>query len=383
MTIGLFILTGSDFPGGCEKYFSILANHFSSKNKVYFIQSEQYVSLMERFYHIMVGHKVGTIDWVKRDIGKGVRINLQFSVLLPFSKENRKIKSILDSSDFIYSKNEFQELLLLYLFLGKKDYCEKVIVGVHTPIFVSQATNGLWKMIHNMQYNSFFYRMFLKNCKLIHVVNSDYIKLINNYYKIDKKKIIWIPNPIEWETNYSDATSSKFNIVWLGRLSKQKGIDRLSSIIEILSKKKYFTDLNFLIGGEGEEKREIEKLAKKYKNVTYLGFVKNIESVYKKSDISIFTAYFDTFAHAVLEPQSFGVPVVSYDMSGPNDIVINNKTGYLVNTENEFAEAIIKLYLKKSASIKEFNSFRKEIFKLINKKFSKGLIFKRLEFLFK
>lgn len=108
MNIIFLDLAGQGFPGGCEKYFSILANHFSEKNKVYFVESKQYVDFMERFYHILSGHKVGTIDYVKRDIGKGKRINLSFSALFPFSNENRKIKSILNLSDVIYSKNEFQ-----------------------------------------------------------------------------------------------------------------------------------------------------------------------------------------------------------------------------------------------------------------------------------
>lgn len=368
-------LAGHDFPGGCEKYFSILAKHFSSKNIVYFVESTQYVSFMERFYHILSGHRVGTIDYVKRDIGKGKIINLSFLSLFPFSNENRKIRSILNLSDIIYSKNEFQELLLLYYLLGKKKFSEKVIIGIHSAIFVPESVRGVWKFIHDLQYNSLIYKKFLKSAKFIHTINSDDEIRINSYYEVDKNKIKYIPYFIDWKTVLSKRRNNKkFIILWAGRLTLQKGIDRLNLIIDALLEDKASSNIEFWIAGGGEDLETVRKLEKKYKNVKFLGFIDNILKLYPKVNLAIVTSYFETFGYNVLEPQSFGIPVVCFDIEGPRDIVLQSKTGYLVKDNNEFIVRVNNIYMNKTKLI---NS--KRIFNMINKRFSKEKIIEEME----
>ena len=374
MKIVFLDLAGPDFPGGCEKYFSILSNYFSAQNEVYFLQSKQYVGLMEHFYHILSGHKVGTIDYIKRDIGKSTRINLSFSVLLPFSRKNGEIKSILNSSDVIYSKNEFQELLLLYYLLGRKKFSKKVVIGVHSAIFVPKSVKGVWKFVHELQYNSYFYKKFLNSAKSIHTINRDDEFRINEYYGVNKSKIKYIPYFIDWKiSSPKKVANKKFIILWAGRLTQQKGLDRLTDIISELSKNKIFNNLEFWIAGGGEEIELITKLVKKYKNVRYLGYVNNLTNLYPKIDLSIVTSYFETFGYNVLEPQSFGIPVISFNIEGPRDIIKNTVTGNLVNSKEEFIKSIIVIYKHK----KNFN--KKKISELMRIKFSKQKLLLDLE----
>lgn len=383
MNIVLVDLAGPDYPGGCEKYFANLAKYFSSNNNVIFTQSKQFSLLMEYFYHFLLGHKVGSIVFLKRDLGKTQNLNLTFSSVIPFSKKNKEVKKIMENADVIYSKNEFQELFLLYLLLGKKNYAKKVIVGVHSSIFIPSLVKGLWKILHNLQYKSYLYKLFLKSSKKIHVPCSEYLNLISHEYKISLEKIVSIPNPIDWKTKFYKTRNKKFTILWAGRLAQQKGLDRLGEVVLALSKKDYFQDLEILIAGEGgkTEKLLVHGLDLKYNNVKYLGFINNIEDLYSKTDLVLITSYFEIFPYAVLEPQSFGIPVISSNVFGSGDIINQGVSGFIVEDCQGYILDIEKFYnLWKQKET--YESLKSKIHKECNKRFNKKNVMKEIQNLF-
>lgn len=384
MNILFLDLTGINYPGGCEKYLASLANYFSKNNQVTILQSKQYFLFIEYLYHFLSGYKIGTTKFLERNIGNSITKDVRLSVFMPFTNHRKKLKSILNKADVIYTKNEFQELALLYLLLGKKKYSEKVIIGTHTAIFLPKDINGLWRRIHDFQYNSIFYKMFLRSAKHIHVPNSDYITQLKSKYSIPKTKISFIPYFIDRAPHYPldlKVEADKFNILWAGRLTTQKGLDRLRNIIKMLSTSHSFNDIHITIAGEGD-KQIVQELVRNYKNVEYIGFVQDMEKIYVKHDLCIVTSVFETFGYNVLEPHSFGIPVVSFDISGPRDIIIEAETGYLVKDEKTFCEKVLLLQNEKSKSSVEYVKMRKRIHSVINQKFSRKNILIQLDNLF-
>ena len=146
---------------------------------------------------------------------------------------------------------------------------------------------------------------------------------------------------------------------------------KLKKIITLLSKLKNFNNLNFFIAGQGQN--VIEDMLDQYENIKFLGYVKNMNELYQKVDLAIVTSYFETFGYSVLEPQSYGVPVIAFDIIGPRDIIIDSKTGFLVKKNNEFAN---KVQSFSNNTVKLLH--RKDIFNLINNKFSKKKILDRM-----
>lgn len=382
MKIILLDLASIGYPGGCEKYFANLAKFLSTDNAVISLGSKQFNNFMSYVYRIVAKRKLENINYITRDIGTASEQEISMQSLVPFTKNFQILKSQLLKADRIYTKNEFQELAFLYFILGRKQYEEKVIIGVHTPIFVPKSIKSAWKILHDLQYNSFFYKAFLRDARKIHVNNSDYVKLISTRYSVKTEKIIFIPNPIDWKTEIKGNGNKNFSIIWAGRLTSQKGIDRLEKIIDILSKDSDFSEITISLGGEGEEKMKIEELAQQYRNIKFLGFINDMDKEYSKSDLSIFTAYFDTFAHAVLEPQSYGIPVVSFNIPGPRDMIINGKTGYLVENEMIFAEKILYYFRLKKYEPKKYKQLQQLVYKSTNDRYSKTKIFKQLERVF-
>lgn len=370
----LLDLAGPYFPGGCEKYFSDLAHFFSQHNSVLFLYSSLYITCMDYVYLLLWKRKIGTTKQIKRNIGKSVTVNLSLRRIVMFWE----MRNRLVSADVVYAKNEFQELLFLYLILGKRLYKEKVVVGVHSAIFLPDHTKGVWTNIHNLQYKSRFYKTFLKNARTIHVINKDDVQKISNEYVIDPKKIIYIPHAINWQSFLKNQNQKKFTISWAGRLTYQKGLDYLSVILRLLSKKDEFTDMQVLIAGKGEELQKILELEKKYKNIHYLGYLKNMGKLYGSSDLAIVTSNFETFGYNVLEPQSFGVPVISCNIPGPRDIILHGKTGYLVENEEEFVEKILFYYHKRMSNKKGYLTLTKQIQARTQERFSQEKILQEL-----
>lgn len=55
-------------------------------------------------------------------------------------------------------------------------------------------------------------------------------------------------------------------------------------------------------------------------------------ALYSMSDLCLVTSRYETFSQVTLESICSGTPVVAFNISGPKDIIINGKNGFLVNS---------------------------------------------------
>ncbi len=200
MRLAVYSLIPLKYPGGSEKYMAQLANHFSRRHKVDIISCHQYRMIVSHVYRALSLWRIKHVNYIKRKTGKANNYNFSLLDLFPFTNEHNQLKKRLLKADAIYAKNEFPDLLILYYLLGKNNYSKRVIVGVHSIIFLPKTEVGLSRKIHDFLYFGSSYKKFLMNAKIIHVPSSAYIKLISKKYGINTKKIIHIPHPIEWRT---------------------------------------------------------------------------------------------------------------------------------------------------------------------------------------
>lgn len=68
-----------------------------------------------------------------------------------------------------------------------------------------------------------------------------------------------------------------------------------------------------------------------------------LKKLYSLSDLCLVTSRFETFSQVALESILCGTPVIAFDNSGPRDIVIHGKTGFLVSAfnMNDFFQTVI------------------------------------------
>ncbi|KAF2081156.1 glycosyltransferase family 4 protein [Flavobacterium sharifuzzamanii] len=186
----------------------------------------------------------------------------------------------------------------------------------------------------------FFMRLTYPFLDQIVVLSDTAAKSFNKY-----SKVAVIPNAIPFKTAQKSALIEK-QILMVGRLSPEKGIERLIPIASLIKKK--ISSWKIIILGDGPERNSIEEQIKQADLNDFIllkGSVKDVQSYYLSSSIYIMTSHFEAFPMVLLEAQSFGLPIISYNCpEGPAQIVDNN-TGFLIDNGNfnDFSEKILML----------------------------------------
>lgn len=194
---------------------------------------------------------------------------------------------------------------------------------------------------------------------------------------IEEKKITEIPNTVnieKFEKFSANKNKDKLNFITVGRFAEQKkGFDMVEKFCEDLKKRK----INFLwrIVGKNASKILSENYIKN--NFNHIKLIENIENIeekyypnsnlitlYKSSDIYINLSRVESFGITFIESLASGVPIISFNTKGINELIINNKNGFLISnfSTNEFINKIEKIYNDRIA-LKELSFNAKETVK--------------------
>ncbi len=130
----------------------------------------------------------------------------------------------------------------------------------------------------------------------------------------------------------------------MSNLLKAKGVNVLLEACKQLRNSSIPFHCTF-IGGVGDiseiEFKDRVNLMKLNDSVVYLGKKYGIEkeNAYLNTDIFVFPTYNETFGLVILEAMKFSLPVVSTMEGGIPDIIMNEKTGFLVKPQDAVALA--------------------------------------------
>ncbi len=83
------------------------------------------------------------------------------------------------------------------------------------------------------------------------------------------------------------------------------------------------------------------------RNVSFFPFTNEPQYVFERADVTVLPSlYKEGLPNVLLESMSMGVPVVSSNLGGVPEIVINGKTGFMVEPGNsdQLADGILKLW---------------------------------------
>lgn len=145
-----------------------------------------------------------------------------------------------------------------------------------------------------------------------------------------------------------------------GALRFIKGQDIAIAAMSIL--KKSGINCEYHIYGVGELLEDYRALANSLNVadvVKFKGEVSNVEGAIRQSHIVIHPSRHESFGYVALEAMSVGRPVVASNIGGLSEVIHNNMTGLLVETDpNEFANAIKKI-INDSHWLDNFNQFQR------------------------
>lgn len=118
---------------------------------------------------------------------------------------------------------------------------------------------------------------------------------------------------------------------------------------EIAKKFKYTKNIVFLWLGDGDDKAQLEQKAKEEDiNIIFTGFTKEIALYLSATDIYLSTSRWEGLPYALIEAQSLGLPIVTTNVVGNNEVVVNDKNGFLFGSADEAYVCIAKLIENKS-----------------------------------
>lgn len=133
----------------------------------------------------------------------------------------------------------------------------------------------------------------------------------------------------------------------MGRYEYQKGYDRLINAWALIAKQ--VPDWTLHIFGEGSLRPVLTKQIYDLnleKSVFLDGATNNVGKELSESSIVAFTSNYEGFPMAIVEVESAGLPVVSFDAPcGPKDIIRDGKDGFLVKNGDieDFGKKLLSL----------------------------------------
>ncbi len=143
----------------------------------------------------------------------------------------------------------------------------------------------------------------------------------------------------------SKTHSSLPIVLFVGRLGREKEVDFLiKSFREVLKQ----TQAEFIIVGDGAERKKLEALVKRLAIEKYVKFLGDVDSrqmhkVYKDASVFVFSSTTETQGLVVPEALSSGVPVVAVD-DPAYECIENGVNGYLAEHDvNKFADKVITM----------------------------------------
>jgi len=219
-----------------------------------------------------------------------------------------------------------------------------VLIKLHTPLYFQQKYNNhklklpfeLLKKI-NKKLLTFMENYCIKQSNLL-VSPSQFMtnkiakaEIVHNGIDLNKFK------PKEKTIIHK----RKINLLFVGSISKYKGVDYLIETALLLKKK----DINFqlkIIGKDcsiGAQKRSYTNwLNQKYNTTQHTDIIKftgykshqEIIKAYQEADILLLTSRMDNFPTVILEAMACGTPTIAFNVGGVKEIIKNNHNGILI-----------------------------------------------------
>lgn len=166
------------------------------------------------------------------------------------------------------------------------------------------------------------------------------------YFYVGENKLYVIPNIVSFQTEDNAKFDAK-RIIAVGRLSRQKGFDYLIQVAKKL--KNEIPEWQIDILGDGDQREYLLNEIQKNNLNNFVNIkpaTNNIMEELLKSSIYVMTSRFEGLPMVLIEAQECGLQIVSFDCKeGPNQIIQDNKNGYLVEVGdiNIFADKVISI----------------------------------------
>lgn len=313
----LYIITRAE-AGGAQSHVADLICHFSKSNQVLLVSGEKGF-LTE--YAVNIGVPVKVVSSLVREVS----IYKDYKTL-------QEICTIID---------EFNPDLI-HLHSTKAGLLGRVAAFImRTPVVFT--AHG-WAFTIGVSFKrklmaipiEFF--LALLGGKIINVSNFD-LKLARNFFVGKKNQHYIVHNSVQDLPVKSKVESEHINIVMVARFNEQKAQDLLIRSLILLDE-----NIRVTFIGDGHLQYGCKKLAHDLgisHRVIFLGSSNNVAELLPNYDVFALISHYEGFPISILEAMRASLPVISSDVGGVSESVINEVNGFTVeNNINSISHAI-------------------------------------------
>lgn len=340
-----------------NKKISILALHlgYGGVEKSIIDQA----NMLSEFYDVEVVSLYKLYDYIPYKVNDKVKIKY-LSNLKPNRNEFKDAVKSKNIKDII---NEgFKAIKILYL---KRKLVSDYIYNCDSNVVISSridftkllnryGNNLAVKVAEEHVYHNNskkYFKLLKKSMKNINYLIPASKYLYEDYEKLFKNENVivkYIPQ-IVGDISLNKSKCNNYNIVSVGRLSKEKGYDDLIKVFDLVHKKN--KKIKLIIVGDGDEKENLENLVCQYKLNKYIKFTgfltqDKLKDVYINSSLYVMTSLEESFGLVLLEAMSYGIPCIAFDSALGAKEIIDDKSGILIKNRNleEMADTICNYF---------------------------------------
>lgn len=218
--------------------------------------------------------------------------------------------------------------------------------GVYHTDFTRQADHFIGdETVSNVieAYTRNFYRLLDE----VRVPTQQYISMLSergidpSRMKVFRRGID--PSFVRYDENRQAAAKERLGLrdgvtlLWAGRAGKEKNLDLLRCVYEEVLHNR--PNVNLVIAGDGPELPALKAWAADLPRVIFAGRVEreDLADFYFLSDLFVFPSTTDTFGMVVLEAQACGLPAIVTNVGGPQEIVRDGETGFVLSPQDRAA----------------------------------------------
>lgn len=321
-----------------EKYF--IKNRDYSKGSGFFGNLDNFLNMLYSFE-------------AKRNLKKMIKDVGPFDVAYLHNIYHQISPSIID----VLKKNKIKIVMVVHdlnlmcpnykMVNGCGDLCEKCKNGKYYNCTKYKCVKNSFSASLACSIEAYFHKLIgIYNKVDTFITPSLFMKNKMIEYGFAESKIMHVNNPIKIQDEYTKNQVGDYYL-FIGRLSKEKGVNVLVNAFSKLKDKKV------VIVGDGPELFNLENFVKenKLENIKFLGYKKGeeLKDLIKKSKAVIVpSVVYENQPMSIIEAFSFGKVVIGSNIGGIPELIGNNERGFLfkmgssndlINKINAFEES--------------------------------------------
>lgn len=328
--------------GGVEHYLHELIE-YSNNNETnitfkWFGKDKLKTNWIEKFYHKTITQEIiQEIEHLKPDIIHCYSIGAPITPHFMEFAKRKGIKIIFSFRDYYYicpknyMLNDKNEILL------KHDKALECILQ-HQP-----KRNILFNTLLHLK-QSYHKKIIKKHIDYFLTPSDNLTDFVVSHFQKEGKTL---SNPILIEPK-THSNSAENYILFVGRLVPEKGVFTLLKAFQNVIKK--YPNEKLCIVGDGIQLLELQNffIKNNLSNVSFLGNKtrEELQIIYSKAKFTVVPSeYVEAYGNVILESLAFGKTVITSDLVGIKNEIVENKVGliYSFNNQMELEEKMIEL----------------------------------------